>query len=451
MPLALTLNATTQYLDDSEQLNAMRRYWNARREGDKTAKLEKVDAIYSQPAAEANASHSEVSTIAVARIQRHEHMLADRGIAIPPPVYAAGSKVVQLGLDNFRTSRTEWELLPTTIEGLRGVYEAVEAEEREDHIIRVRDLHMLDDGSLKCGAGELLLEMNGLRALVSRNAEVFPRAGEYLSVIDPELRATNFNRQIALVNTEKKLKLRVRRGAGGLRQIFAVTSPRYASFDADQIAVVLSSALMDSGMRGEVIYDPASTNLRVDGLYHADKVVDLAAGDVFKVGVQFRSNDAAGGAIRGRAIAWRNLCLNLIIIGTGEVDLLRRRHIGAVSNVLTDVTLAASQAGAIFEDFAIEWGALRSTSAKAAFGVSTTPDAIVELAQMKELDVGIKRDVLVELLMQGWHQEPGDTLADLVNAVTSTHLLDEVDLWRRERFEEAAGRLVPVLARLGEA
>jgi len=41
------------------------------------------------------------------------------------------------------------------------------------------------------------------------------------------------------------------------------------------------------GMRGEVVYDPTTTNLRVDGIYHADEVVDLAAGDVFKVGVDY--------------------------------------------------------------------------------------------------------------------------------------------------------------------
>ena len=49
--------------------------------------------------------------------------------------------------------------------------------------------------------------------------------------------------------------------------------------------------------------------------------------------------------------------------------------------------------------------------------------------------------------MKGWQKEPGESLADLVNAVSSVHLLKELGQWRRQRFEEAAGLLVPVLVR----
>ena len=448
MPLALTIDHDSTYYDDEKANEAMKAYWRAKQAGN-DAKLVKIDSIPTppeddDPEPEPTPPGGTVSDLAAARVERHEKMLLARGIAVPPPVYAAGTKVVQLGEENFRTSRKAWEDMPETVEGLQGVYQAVQKEQREDHAVRVRSLKMNDDGSLDFGFGPVKVEANGLRALISRNAEIFPRAGEYLATIDPELRAWNFNRQIAQVDRDKKLKLRLRQGQEGM-QLFAVTSPRYASFDADQIAVVLSTGLLDTGMRGEVLYDPRNTNLIVNGLYHADEVVDLAAGDVFKVGVQFRSNDAGGGSIRGRGIAWRNLCLNLIIIGTGTTELLRRKHIGAVHEVLADVESAAQEASALFQDFAKEWNVLRATPTSAVFEGESAEDVMAELAAMKELDVGIKRDVLVEILLTTWQKEPGETLADLVNAVTSAHLLEDIDSWRRERFEEAAGMLVPVL------
>jgi len=455
VPLALSVNSDTNYFDDANANEAMKAYWSAKQAGE-IATLVKIDAIPGppedeDPEPEPTPPGGTVSDLAVARIHRHEKMLRDRGIALPPPVYAAGTKVVQLGEENFRTSRQAWEDMPETVEGLQGVYQAVQDEGREDQVIRVRDLEMAEDGSLEFGHGPVKVEANGLRALVSRNAEVFPRAGEYLATIDPDLRAWNFNRQVAQVRRDKKLKLRLRQGQNGM-QVFAVTSPRYASFDADQIAVVLSTGLLDTEMRGEVLYDPRTTNLVVNGLYHADEVVDLAAGDVFKVGVQFRSNDAAGGSIRGRGIAWRNLCLNLIVIGTGVTELLRRKHIGAVHEVMADVRSAAEEASALFKDFAEEWNILRATPAAAVFEGDNVEERLVELAGMKELDVGVKRDVLVELLLDTWKREPGESLADLVNSVSAAHLVNDIDAWRRERFEEAAGMLVPVLAeRAGEA
>ena len=69
------------------------------------------------------------------------------------------------------------------------------------------------------------------------------------------------------------------------------------------------------------------------------------------------------------------------------------------------------------------------------------------MALSKMLDVGVKRDTLVEMVLAGWQREPGESLADLVNGVSSVHLQKELDQWRRQRFEEAAGLLVPVLVR----
>ncbi len=452
MPLALNIDNTTNYFTENQASEAMHQYWNAMQAG-KDARLERVDHIPRGGDDDPEPTPpGGVSSLAVERIRRHEQALLQKGIALPPPIYAPGTRVIRTGIDNFRCSRARWEETPQTTDGLRSVVAAVQAEERADFTLNARDLHMGDDGALHFGEGPIFLEEQGLRALVSRNSEVLPRAGELIAAVDPDLRADILNRQLQQVAADKVLKLRTRTGSNGQRQVFAVVSQRYASFDADQVAATLADALEGSEMRGQVVYDARTTSLRADGIYHADKVVDLAAGDVFKVGVQFRSNDAAGGSIVGRALAWRNLCLNLIVIGTGQADLLRRRHIGDVAEVLDDVQVAANTAASVFDDFAQEWGLLREANAADVMGVGTTEEAIAQLSSMPALAVGVKRDALVELLLTGWREEPGETLADVVNAVTRVHALQEIDDYRRERFEEAAGRLVPVLAtRVGEA
>ncbi|HET6494895.1 MAG TPA: hypothetical protein VFH61_05975, partial [Thermoleophilia bacterium] len=91
-----------------------------------------------------------VSPIAAERIERHETLLADMGIALPPPLYTSGTRVVAAGHTNFRTSRQEWENLPETVEGLRQVWKAVKAEERQDRVVTTRTMRMLDDGTVAC-------------------------------------------------------------------------------------------------------------------------------------------------------------------------------------------------------------------------------------------------------------------------------------------------------------
>jgi len=155
MPLALNIDSNISYYEENQANEAMKRFWLAKQDGQQ-AELKRIDRIPEPPDDEPDPTPAGVvSDIAVERVRRHEQALLDRGIALPPPIYAPGTKVVQLGLDNFRTSRKAWEDLPETVAGLRGVYEAVQAEERVDFTVRVRDLRMLDDGTLDFGEGPI--------------------------------------------------------------------------------------------------------------------------------------------------------------------------------------------------------------------------------------------------------------------------------------------------------
>jgi hypothetical protein len=345
----------------------------------------------------------------------------------------------------------EWSEQIETVEGLRGVWKAVRNEQRHDETVTVRDAKMADDGTINWGNGAVAIEEHALKQLVGRYPDAFPRGVSLMLALDPDQRAAVWNRRIGkAVGGDQTVNLRLRKGPGGKDAAFAATSARYAPFDADKMAEVIGTTIKDSGMRGDVIYNPATTDLRVNGTWHADHVVDLAAGDVFKFGVQFRSNDAAGGSIQGKATALRNLCLNLIILGTGETEILRRRHMGDLSHVAEDVKAAVEYGLKIGEPFAEQWGHLRKTPATdlwtpAAEAASPMASVFADLAGV--LDVGIQRDSLVELLLATWANEPGDSVADVINAVTRMHMLDEISMYQRERLEEQAGGLVPILAR----
>lgn len=401
-----------------------------------------------------------VSDVAKARIEQHERALATIGIALPPPVYAAGSKVLAVGEENFRTSRIAWEQQQSVVEGLEGVKAAVASERRIDTPVEMHRIRMLPNGRITKGTGDgLAVEEAGLRHLLQGMGEIFPRALPVLLKAPVELRAHFFNEMMdrfghSLVVDDKPKVMKLRtRDFNGTRSVFAVTSETYGVRDADAIAEDIIAGLKGAAedARGTVVYDPETTNLRVNATWHANRVVDFAAGDVFQLGATYSSNDARGGSIIVDGTAWRHRCLNLIIIGEASANLLRRRHRGNMQSVAADITAKTEMVVEMFNSFADSWGILRRKEVKAVqlWGekFATVPEALAWAVEHKKLDVDVKAAVLTEALLSGWKEEPGNTLADLINAVTRTHMSNAISEWQREKLERAAGELVPVLVK----
>jgi len=402
-----------------------------------------------------------VSDVAVARIARHEELLSTIGIALPPPVYAAGSKVLAVGEDNFRTSRLAWEEQTPVIDGLEGVKAAVAAENRIDTAVLMSSIRMLPNGRITKGMGEgLAVEESGFRHLLQGMGDIFPRALPVLLKAPVELRASFFNEMMERYSNElvaadgspKTMKLRTR-DYNGVRSVFAVTSTTYGVRDADAIATDIIAGLHGAAedARGTVVYDPETTNLRVNATWHANRVVDFAAGDVFQLGATYSSNDARGGSIIVDGTAWRNRCLNLLIIGEASANLLRRRHRGNMQSVAAEITAKTELVVEMFNQFADSWGVLRNTEVKAVqlWGekFATVPEALAWAVEHKKLATDIKAAVLTEALLTGWKEEPGNTLADLINAITRSHMSNQISEWQRAQVERAAGELVSVLFR----
>jgi len=349
----------------------------------------------------------------------------------------------------FRRSRLSWEALAAPQDALRDVYNAVQAEGRTDHLCSVADLRMDDDGLIDvAGVGKFPLEHRPLSQLLAR-CGTFPRGASLMAALDPDVRAYVFNKQITKADPRQDVRLRTRTaGTGAARSLFACMSPGYGVFDADQMAILLAQKVgaLDDDLRGEAHYDPKTTAFRFNVSHHKGLDVNVQAGDVFRLGYRFRSNDAGGGSIIGSRYAERPVCLNMAIINTEEVQTLHARHTGRMRHVAEAVEAMLNVEADVLAGFAGAWGILRDTDATAIFAGESTEDRIAEIADLTG-DVGVQRDALVEILLGGFADEPGDTVADLVNAVTRAHTNEALDRLQMQAIEERAGELVPILAR----
>jgi hypothetical protein len=310
--LSLTINGSTETLPREQQAEAMKRYWAAKQAGDATACLTLVEA---EPAPAPKVPKppfvpgGQVSEIARTRIAQHEKMLAEIGIAMPPPVYAPGARVMDVGDRNFRVSRQKWEEQPEVLDQLRQLWVMVRREKRTDFTVKVGDVKLLDDGTVDFGQGPLFAEGTAMKQMLSLTG-AFPHGTAYLAQVEPELRRHNWLKRAEHMDSDKEIKLRVRRSPlTGSHTIFAAVGPTYGVMDVDEICRIIGPAFDGTGMRGTVVYDSATTNLRINASHHAKHVIDLAAGDVFQVGVQVRANDSGQGGLWVHAEAWRNMCI----------------------------------------------------------------------------------------------------------------------------------------------
>ena len=204
------------------------------------------------------------------------------------------------------------------------------------------------------------------------------------------------------------------------------------------------------GAKGKLIYNPDTSNVTFDALWMPDEVTDLAAGDVFKVGLRLKTNDTGKGSINGGGVSFRNLCLNLIILDKKYVPQFRIRHWGDVQHVEQVLLENFSLLKKGFNVFLQDWGYLNETAINKIdiWGqrFETVTDALDYGIKNKEIGKGIADKVLVEALHTGYAFEQGNTLESLVNSLTRgawEGLLDECE---RATLEKEAGALVPVFA-----
>lgn len=397
--------------------------------------------------------------LAVERIKRQVAEVArlndlhGMGFALPDTFFAPGTALLQVGKDKYQSKRTAWESRPLVDEAFDAVATAIEAEKRTDIVCSLSDLVMDYDGKLKrsaTGKPALEIEPAAFDRLITMAAGVFPSGRALMHSMDVDNRAEVWNRQIAKLDEGKQVKIGVRRNVDGVPQIYRAVSTGYGDGLPAHVALRdCRDALKGEGMRGSVTYDPGSTDIRWEASWHAPRALDAKVGDVFRVGLKGSTNDAGNGRFTSALLLERILCINLT---TAEAygGLLSRVHRGDMSDTRAQFGQLAALAPDVFGMFALDWNLTRETEVNAVeiYGVRypDVPTALAGLVEREKITSDIARDALTEILLTGWQAEPGNTLADIVNAITRSHSSTLLDDIARDALERQASVLVPILA-----
>jgi len=381
---------------------------------------------------------------------RHMAALDSLGFALPDPFFTVGTPLAASGKDKFRALAVDHAQKPLIEDAAREAASMIAAEKRTNFTVALRDLTITPDGQITRGKGAIPLEPLAWEALVGMAAPVLPSAKALLRVVDPDLRAELWNRQARKLDAGKVAQIGVR-SVGGHWQAFRAVSGTYpTSAQADRVLGGVAEALAGEGMRGSVFYDPASTRVRWEAAWMAPQSIDPRVGDVFRVGAAGSTADAANGGFRVGMGVTRILCVNLTI-ADGYVAAYRRAHRGNLDGVVPEIAATIKAVPEAFAAFAADWQIARDTAIKhvALFGktYADVPTALAALVESGEIDAGIARDAQIEALLGGFKSEPGDTLADLLNAVTRAAHQTAWDDAARASLERRAGELLPIFAR----
>lgn len=274
-----------------------------------------------------------VNKVAEGRILVHDEEARKAGFSPEQPYFALGTRLIEVGKENFRTSRMKYEQMPSAEEALTGLIETVRAENRRDFDVTAEQVVALEDGRLflKEQGEPLLFTPSSFKQFVTRLAlqrEVANPAA-YLASIEPARRARYLNDELSR-EPEATFKLRARQPNGHV-EVYGVTSQKYAAVDADAIASAILHNV-DSSAKAEVLY--RGTRSRVDLLYHSDlDAGDVGVGEFYKASQRFTSDDDGTEGVRGSVSLFRALCINLTTASSTQ-DILRRRHSGEVENIL---------------------------------------------------------------------------------------------------------------------
>lgn len=415
------------------------------------------------------------------------------GFAMRETIYERGTAVIDTGVKNAQKARREYDRLPLVSEVCDALAAQITAENRRIVPVLARDVSMEPTGRIVLGdAGALDITENGFDGL----CEMLGFGGaRYLRERCPAaLRAHNVNAQRALlisaedaraaearaesrkVPTPRSIAARVRDRAPttkdgvvvdpGGAEVFAAVSTGFPTFDADQIAEAFKLA-MPADARGSARYDAASTGTRFEALFHTTVAPeDFVCGEVFRTGIRVRANDSGDGSIVVRAVAFQNLCLNLIIIDRAGREIARIPHVGTVEALRAEFVKALAKATAAIAPFMKQWGyacrediiarltaedvKLPSDPAEVMRGIfaGLLSSRRVRFPRL----AGKSRQDVLDALMAAWRADVssatahhrGVTRAAVVNAVTraAQEWIHAADPWATDSIELDAAKLL---------
>jgi hypothetical protein len=359
------------------------------------------------------------------RALRQAEAAAQSGFALQDPVYAIGTPVIQTGMENARLARKEFESLPEAIQALESLRDRVRAEKRKDIAVTAGKLRVdSKTGLLRFGRRAALLTDTGFQQLFSLLPVAPSGAARYLRQVPPDRRARE-TREIFRDNSGKELVLRLRTPNGaGMRQVYSVVTPVYSDFGpvilSDKLlSLVARSGVLREGTRADIQYGGSWTNVRL--VTHSTVAPErFVAGEVFQAALSFAISDDKMSSIKVFAEAYRNLCLNLILIDTATQGLMSRRHVGDVASISGDLQAAAEMGIGKIRPFLDMWSRGRGIE------ITDMGETISILAGAREgkkagafIQVPhVGPEDMVERLMAAHAREPERSLTGLANAMT---------------------------------
>lgn len=431
-----------------------------------------------------------IDTVGQARSEADLEAARKAGWAPAQTVYTRGMRVNSTGVANARKFRAEFDAKPLVGDYCDDVIKVIQAENRQDLAAVIAELKMVEKtGALIVGNPDavLMVEDRAFRDLVA-GLRMPAGAPSYLGGVWPELRAGNINAWIGewVVSEEHEredyqadlaryeaghekgekapaepypaeIVLRTRVTGGEDRAVFGAVSESYTSYDVDQIAKAIKLATPE-GARGTVTYD--GYRARFEVLFHSNvKPEDYVAGEFFKAGVIIRTDDTGGGSLRGNAVVWQNLCLNLIIIDEANQDLFRIRHMGDVGKMAASFREGFEKGLAKLDHFVKAWGfasreslaAYLPEEAKGLSLVEALPGFFNGIIERELVPVRGRASEAVPSLVKAWKgdrssatvKHGGFTRAALANAFTNyAHTVDQGGPWFEDEIQRAAGALV---------
>ena len=241
----------------------------------------------------------------------------------------------------------------------------------------------------------------------------------YLVRCPPDLRATNINHWLRR-KTGQRFFLRFDGD-----ECRAVLSERYRPVSNVQVVETLRQKAGNALVRCEL------DNLRLIVQVVNGRSVEASPGDRLYGGLHARNSEVGFMAVELRAMIYRTICLNGLIMGASDGIAFRRRHVTEPVEVLARFGLAAERA--------IEEGSFlpRRFADTKLIRVPDVEPVFERISSRYHLD-----DAEQDAIWNAWAMEPGEHLYAVINSLTRAGNDRGLGIEAREKLQQLGGRLL---------
>lgn len=359
------------------------------------------------------------------------------GLRMPKEFVKPGEALLEIGEENKQKMDAEVEALPNFRDGSGMLRERIRAEDAKDFkgtpIQRISMVategrpvltwgdgdmeNMTRTGYTRTGFGHLTdaIKPKGLIGLSSN----------LLAIRDPDLRSKVFNHHAERAFERNQLPVTLRtivEPASGLRVLRAVVSGQHSAASGDDLAILnaMDAQLADSLDKAKLRVTRNLERSYMELLWPAMKR-QTKVGDIVLIGVRVRNSETKQGALKVEPFVLDTLCYNFTTAeSTGGDEEVVIRHVGDLGPKLAQVFMRCLKK---VDPFIKAFG-----DAYAAPLPMTRGEILQRVASVFELpDPTIKAAAAAWDSQAQLHSSPGESLADLVNALTKASQDENMD------------------------